>query len=293
MRPRSARVTHLALSARVAAQRFAFLALVTAALLLMLMSKGENAFVGRLRTVILDAAQPVLSVLSEPVAAVNRVVGEVNEVMDLRQENARLRRDIERLRSWETVARGLERENATMRGVLNVQGESQATLTLTARVIGDSGGPFVRTMLLDAGRRKGAQKGQTAVNGEGLVGRVVEAGERSARILLLTDLNSRVPVVVESSRYRAILAGDNSDRPRLIFLVGDARVRPGDRIVTSGHGGMFPAGLPVGVITGVVDGVPRVQPFVNWHRLEYVRLLEVTPPGPITKPGAGDPAGQW
>jgi rod shape-determining protein MreC len=274
-------------------QRFAFLLLISLSVALMLLGKVGNPFTERLRTVISDAAAPVLSVIAHPVAAVDQATAEVSELISMREENARLREENARLRAWEVVARGLEQENAAFRAMLDVGAESEMRQTVTARVIGDSGGPFVRTLLLDAGQRKGVGAGQAAVTGEGLVGRIVEAGARSSRILMLTDLNSRVPVVIESTRYRAVLAGDNSDQARLIFLSTGGRIRPGDRIATSGHGGMFPPGLPVGVVTSVADGVPRVQPFVNWHRLEYVRILQLHRPGAEEAQAKEDPAGLW
>ena len=274
-------------------QRFAFLVLISLALTMMLLGKTGNPLTERLRIVIADAAAPVLAAISHPVAAVNRAAAEVEALIFLRSENARLLEENARLRNWEIVARALEQENAAFQTILDVAAEAEMRQTATARVIGDSGGPFVRTMLLDAGKAKDVRAGQAVVNGEGLVGRIVEAGERSARILLLTDLNSRVPVVVESTRYRAILAGDNSDQARLIFLTAGGRVRPGDRVATSGHGGMFPPGLPVGVVTSVADGVPRVQPFVNWHRLEYVRVLQMHRPGAEAAEASSEPAGLW
>ena len=144
---------------------------------------------------------------------------------------------------------------------------------VSGRIIGDSGGPFVRAVLLNAGRREGIRPGVAAVTGDGLVGRVVEAGKRSARILLLTDLNSRVPVVVESSRYRAILEGNNTDILKLGFLPNTDNVEIGDRIITSGHGGLFPAGLPVGEVSRVDSDTAVVTPYVQFNRLEFVRIL--------------------
>ena len=272
------------------AQRFTVLLLLSAAIALMILGKAGNPFVERLRVVITDAAAPVLATLSEPVAAVNRAVREVKRLVYLQSENTRLRADNEQLRHWEAVARKLEQDNLAFRAMLNVRGEAEVGGVVTARVIGDSGGPFVRTLLLDAGRRQGVRKGQAALAGDGLVGRIVEAGEAASRILLLTDLNSRVPVVVESSRTRAILAGDNSDRPRLIFVAVDGQVRPGERIVTSGHGGVYPPGLPVGVVESLADGAPRVEAFVDWHRLEWVRIQSFDRPNLEDRPGADGPA---
>jgi rod shape-determining protein MreC len=142
-----------------------------------------------------------------------------------------------------------------------------------ARVIGDSGGVFVRSVLINGGMVDGIQKGDAVVNGDGLIGRVAESGRRSGRVLLLSDLNSRIPVVGEKSRVRAILAGDNSPLPRLDFLPPNPGLNVGDRIVTSGHGGVFPAGLPIGRITSIGDSDIRVEPFADFYRLEYVRII--------------------
>ena len=121
--------------------------------------------------------------------------------------------------------------------------------------------------------------------GGGLAGRAAAVGLRSARVLLITDINSRVPVVVEASRHRAILTGDNSGLPRLAFLPANAAVRSGDMVVTSGHGGVFPPGLPVGRISRSDDGVVRVQPFVKFERLEFVRVVDFSG---VPAPNLGD-----
>jgi rod shape-determining protein MreC len=107
-----------------------------------------------------------------------------------------------------------------------------------------------------------------------LVGRVSEAGARAARILLITDLNSRVPVVVEGSQQRAVLAGDNSERPSLRYLEADSAIRIGDRIITSGQGGIFPPGLPVGVVAALDGGLARIEPYAELSRVDYLRLVD-------------------
>jgi len=112
------------------------------------------------------------------------------------------------------------------------------------------------------------------LSGEGLVGRVAQVGHHASRIMLITDITSRIPVVLENTRTRAILAGDNTDRPRLIYVPAGTQVSPGDRIVTSGHAGAFPAGISVGVVSSVGDSSIRVQPFVDRGRLEIVRVMD-------------------
>ena len=122
---------------------------------------------------------------------------------------------------------------------------------MTARVIANSGGGYVRAVMVNAGTEQGLSRGQAAITGAGLVGRLTEVGNRAARVLLLTDLNSRIPVVVEGSHVNAMLAGDNSERPRLIYASEPEALKIGDRIVTSGEGGIFPPGLPVGMVAGL------------------------------------------
>lgn len=259
-------------AARSIVQRYGYLALLMAALALLAFARSQAPMVARVRAGAVDAIAPVLEVASRPVEAANRAVEEAQRLWFTYEENARLRADLERLSQWQAVARKLEQENAALRAQLNLRLEPQPTY-VSARAIADSGSPFVRTVLLNAGRRDGVEKGQAAVTGAGLAGRIIELGERSSRLLLLTDLNSRVPVTVESSRWRAILAGDNSARPKLLFLPNAAEVSVGDRIVTSGAGGVAPPGIPVGVISQIGDGEIRVQPFVEWDRLEYLSVV--------------------
>ncbi len=258
---------------KVVAQRFAFLLLLGAAIGMIILGKADTVLVERVRTQIADAFTHLLDAISRPVATVDDGIEQVRRLIELRSENQRLVEENQRLRHWESVARRLDAENRAFRDLLSFAPEDFQRFT-AARVVGDSGGAFVHSVLVNAGGQDGVRKGQAAVNGEGLVGRVAEVGERSARVLLVTDLNSRIPVLLESQRYRAILVGDNSQRPRLLYLSADAKVSPGDRIVTSGHGGVFPPGLAVGVVTLIANGDVRVQPFVDWERLEYVRLIE-------------------
>ncbi len=263
---------------RLLAQRFAFLTLVLASFALMLLGKADAVLVEKLRVFVDDGVAPVLSVMSRPAAAIASVVNAIHDLAALRAENVRLGEDNARLQHWQTVARELDNENRALKAQLNYLPDPDSAF-ITARVIGDTGGAFVHSMLLNVGTRDGVRKGQAVIAGEYLVGRIVEVGDRSARILLLTDINSHIPVVVESSRAKAILSGDNSDRARLNYLSPNSNATVGNRIVTSGHGGAFPPGLPVGVIASTQDGVMRVEPFVHRNQLEYVTVVDYGLPG--------------
>ncbi|MFN4088160.1 MAG: rod shape-determining protein MreC [Alphaproteobacteria bacterium] len=254
-------------------RRSVFMAFVGAAVALMLVGKIETVLVEGLRTRATDAITPILDVLSRPVAGFAAAVENIGEFASLRSENARLRAENERLVHWQLTARRLEGENQSLRDLLRLQPGPQAR-HIAARVVADTGGAFARSVLVNAGSLDGVQRKQSVLSGEGLVGRVVQVGQRSARVLLITDMNSRVPVVVGDQRRHAILIGTNGDRPVLRHFVGDDEVERGAFVMTSGQGGVFPPGLPIGVVAGETSDGPAVMPLIDWHRLEFVRIVD-------------------
>lgn len=273
MREQFRPVHRIAAPIRGLAQRFAYLGLVVMAFGLMMLGKADIVFVEGFRAHVTDAVAPILDAISRPVATVNDAVTQTRELAALREENARLREERARLLKWQAAGRKLEAQNQALKGLLNyIPREPRAFIT--ARIIADTGGAFAHSLILNAGERDGVKRGQAVISGDGLVGRVVGVGTRSSRILLITDLNSRIPVVTEQTRTRAILAGNNSGRPVLDHLPPGISVLPGERIVTSGHGGALPPGLPVGIIFSVSDGGIGVQPFVAPDRIEYVRVVD-------------------
>lgn len=272
-------------SAKAWLHRGTFVLLFGAAFALMILGKADTPLIERARVSVVDALSPILDGLAKPIASARQLYENARDFWSLREQNAQLKADQERLLQWETVARQLQAENDALRGLLRMVPEPGATF-VTGRVVADNGGAFVRTVLVTAGTRDGVRKGSVAMTGEGVVGRVAEVGEHSARVLLLSDINSRIPVTIERTRDQAILAGDNSDNPRLLYLPHGSAIALGDRIVTSTAGGAFPAGLPIGVVTAIDDGVPVVQLFVAWDRLEYLRLVDYKLPG-VLQSGAG------
>src|SRR5260221_754968 len=259
----------LAVPVKVISQRFALPVLVFASVVMVVLGKADTLLFERIRIVFADVASLALAIVSQPVAAVDRLVDRVQGAIALYSENDQLRRDNARLLQWQTVAQSLTVENTRLRELLNLAPDPAVSFVST-RVIANSGGSFVRSVLVDAGSREGLARGQAAMTGAGLAGRVTEVGERAARVLLLTDRNSHVPVAFDGSRERAGLAGDNSDRPQLLYLPDQGAVKIGDRIVSSGDGGVFPPGLPIGIVAANEDGGLRVEPYAELSRLDYL-----------------------
>ena len=289
MAERPRQIFRVEASIRTLAQRFLYLGLVGAAFALMLLGKADVLLVERVRAHVTDAVAPILDFASRPVASAKEMINEVQAMVALKSENDRLLQERARLLQWQAVARKLEAENKALKSLLNFK-SGETTNFLSARVIADAGGAFAHSIVLNIGERDGVENGQAVVTGEGLVGRVAIVGSRSTRVLLVTDLNSRIPVLVESTRARAILAGNNSDQPKLIHLPPSARVPQGDRIITSGHAGVFPPGIPIGVVASVGDAGIAVQPFAKRNALEYIRVIHYGLDGVLSSPGREIPS---
>jgi rod shape-determining protein MreC len=274
---------------RLAVQRFALAILVLLAFAAMLIGKADTVLVENARVLALDLVSPALEAIARPVAVANRTIADLKEFATLREENARLREENARLLAWQTAARRLENENTRLRELAQFREGPEASF-ITARIVGDSVSAYVRGALINVGRQAGVTPGQAVVTGEGLAGRIAEVGDHSARVLFVTDVNSRLPVQVERTRERAILAGDNSPLMRLTLAQTLQGVQRGDRIVTSGHGGSFPVGIPVGEIVQTESGSVKVRPFADFSRLEFVRVVDYGVTGLVGGTPASTPA---
>ena len=236
------------------------------------------------RAAISDFTAPALAGLKRPLSAIHDWMGGFANVFTVYRENQELKQENAELQKWQQVALSLEDRLRGYQQLLNAAPE-KSTPFITARVIGESSRPFVKTMILNAGSAQDIAKGQAVVNERGLLGRIYVTGEDTAWVILLTDLNSRVPVVVEPSHRRALLVGDNTVSPQLELDVGDGPVRPGDRVVSTGDGGLLPPDLPVGVVTGTGSSA-RVVLFASPASADMVSVLNYRLPDlpPATEP---------
>ncbi len=253
------------------------------ALALMVMDRSQAVLIERARITVIDMMAPLLDMAARPVDTVGDAMITAEQWANLRTENLRLMQENARLLQWQSAALKLEAENQSLRDLVNLVPDPTVDY-IAARAIADPGGAFVRSVIVNAGTLNGAARGQPAVSGEGLVGRVAEVGSRSARVLLITDMNSRIPVLVGAARDRAVLAGDNTQRPQLRYVGPRVEVEANAEIFTSGQGGIFPPGIPVGRVAEISDGIIRVQPLADWDHMEYLRLIDYELPGLLALP---------
>lgn len=224
------------------------------------------------RVVVDRVVAPAADVLSTPADWTRSIGYFVGDYFFAVSENRRLKLENARLRQWRDAAIALEDINSRYRALLGVKMDPPIPM-VTARVVLDARGPFANTRLANAGQEKGVQVGQPVMSDAGLVGRVVGTGKGISRILLLTDLASHTPVLIDRTNARAILSGDGGPNPTLDYLRGADPVRNGDRILTSGDGGVVPRGLPVGTAVKGLDGHWRVRLSSDSAPIDLVRIL--------------------
>ncbi|MGD9501254.1 MAG: rod shape-determining protein MreC [Methyloceanibacter sp.] len=245
--------------------------LIFVCVVLLVLGRIGHAALDQARDGFLDLTAPVLEAASVPAIAarhgVKRVtsyVGSFNEIDRLKGENARLRQ-------WEWRAKLAERKVAQLRALLNAADEP-ALHFATGDVIADGRGPFLQSALVNLGRDDGVRVGYAVINGDGLVGRTVEAGNAFARVLLINDHSSHIPVLAGKSGVRGIASGEGGGELTLDFLPDGAVLHEGDEVFTSGSDGVLPRGLRVGAVTGS-PGAYKVRPHADLGALDVVSVL--------------------
>ena len=266
----------LAVTIRWALQKYAVVFAVAAALAVGAVAKNHQRDISIIRSHITDAVLPIATVLHAPFNFAHAVVTRVQELSSLYQTNKQLERENLALRGWQQEAQRMQIENNRLRTLLNTVA-APAPRALTAPVITETGGAFERSLLVQAGVDNGVEEGSVVLGATAVIGRVISVGNRAARVLLMNDENSRIPVQLAGSGERAIAVGTGNGDMDLTYLATDVVPTVGERVLTSGHGGIFPAGLPVGeVVKDTVDGhdVYRVAPLERLNAQQWVRIVD-------------------
>ena len=275
-------------------------ALVVAAVIAaaLLMTDRRETLEGQAYGALRGATDSVLAPVGDALSAPGRWTGAGIEAIRgyffAVSENRRLKAELKEMRQWRDVALALKNENGRFRSLLGLKTDPPIPM-VAARVVTDARGPFADTRIANAGSDAGVRPGNPVMSEYGLVGRVIGVTGNASRVLMVTDVASRTPVMVDRTNARAILTGDGGPNPRLDYLRGQEPVREGDRIITSGDGGILPRGLPVGFAVKGLDGKWRVVLASDKGPIDFVRILlfqdftqvinraqmdELTPPPP-------------
>lgn len=289
------------------------------ALGLLFFGRAEAYMFDRVREAVENATGPIYEFFGPPVATARNVLANGFRIFSVYGENERLREENARLKTWQSNALALEQKMASYEALLQLPLEPDIAYR-TGRVVDDPGGPFVRTLRVNLGSEDGVAEGQAVVGPDGLIGRIVGRAKTDSRILLVTDLNSRIPVRVEPhtpmpaatsaspaqsqaqveantisapAPPEGMLIGENDAAPIVDFLHGtpgeDLVVRRGDRVVTSGKDGLLPPHILVGTVTKVEGDRATIELATNFDRISYVRVLDYASPFGVIPAGKGPP----
>lgn len=259
--------------------------LILCLIALVLVWRIDNPRIERMRAAIVDSVVPNMDWALAPVTGLARMLDEFQSYARLFEQNQELRRELQQMRAWREAALQLEQENARLLDLNRVQLDPELTF-VTGIVMADAGSPFRRSVLINVGARDGILDGWATMDGLGVVGRISGVGDRTARVLMLTDANSRVPVTIQPSGQQALLMGDNTQAPILDFIESPEDIQAGDRIVTSGDDGLFPPGLLVGQVVETTDRRLRARLSADLARLRFLRVMRSHPGGSLDDPGS-------
>lgn len=249
---------------------FIFLCIVTIFILVISVSSGS--FAQKARLFLMEVMHPLAKVANSPAEGLKSTREKVGDWVFAYDRLQELKQENENLKKRESYYQTLKNENVELRRILHVVRSNERHLK-TVPVIAYPGKPFVKSILLEAGQTQGIDSQKALVTVDGLVGRTIESSSNLTRGLLITDLNSRVPVIIKPSNQHAILIGDNTGKPLLKYLPYNIELKKGDIVETSGKGGVFSAGIPVGVIESVSPGEATVRPYVDLDSLSFVHVL--------------------
>lgn len=243
----------------------------------MLLSDRRETFqteaYGAARQAVDTVAAPVGGVVAKPGEWTGDIMGWLGSYAFTAGENRRLKRELVVLQRQADEAVRLKDENERLRAVLGIRTDPPIDM-VTARVVSDSRGPLANYRLANAGSESGVMVGFPVLSERGLIGRVVGVARGASKVLLLTDAASKTPVMIDRTNARAILTGDGGPNPRLEYLRGREPIRVGDRVLTSGDGGVLPRGLPVGRVVKGLDGRWRVALDADSGAIDWVRIMK-------------------
>lgn len=266
--------------------------LLLAFVLMTLQARSNSSLALLTKQILLTSISPFLRLTTKSFDITATLWNEYVDLRRVRRDNQFLKEEIRQLRVEMGELRETALEHTRLSRLLQM-GNRVGTEVVVAKVIGKDATNWFRTILIDRGADQGIQRHMAVVTTEGLVGRVVDVTAMASRVQLITDPDSAVGALIQRSRVIGVAAGSQGGAIQVKYLPLMADVAVGDRIITSGMGGIFPKGIPVGKIVqssrptnGTLFQLIEVQPHADFSRLEEVMVLKRPPSSGL--PWAGE-----
>ena len=253
-------------------QRSLYFGLIIITFLIMFIGKADLAIIKKINIIISDLSSPIISSLSNQTKIIGNSFNYLSNTASLKEENKKLYLENMKLKKYEILSNIYESENLLLKNQLNLVPQKIPNF-ITVRAISAPGNVFAHSLLINSGRSAGIEKGNAVLFNGMFIGQIVSVGNNSSRVLLISDVNSMIPVVVSNNRIPSILTGENLILPSLKFLPNNVKLNHGSIVQTSGHGGLLPAGLPIGTVVKHSSEKNYVKPLIDLNLIDYLQVL--------------------
>jgi len=251
-------------------QRFSLFVLIILSIILIFVETIEAKPLNIIRSFVKDVIYRGATAVSFPVKSINNIAGFVNNHINLYSNYNELAKENDELRNNISKTDFLELENSQLRKLIEEQVQSPFNL-VSARVMLDKQSPYLNSFVINAGGNKNIKNGMAVLDGDNFIGRIVDVNFFSSRVLLISDLNSKIPVISEPSGSHAILSGHGVNEPTLEYLSENHGIQDGDKIYTSGKEGIFSPGIPIGKVKIEKDKV-KVLLFSDLSQISFINI---------------------
>ena len=251
-------------------QKFSLFALVVLSIVLISIETIEAKPFNYFRSFIKDTIYRGSLAVSAPFKVFDNFAGYIDKHLNLYSNYDELKKENNKLKNNISESDFLEFENAQLRKLIEEQVSSSSDL-LSARVMIDKQSPYLNSFIINIGSNKNIKNGMAVLDGKNFVGRIVDVNFFSSRVLLVSDLNSKIPVIIEPSGHHAILSGNGTNKPILEYLPENYTIQDGDKVYTSGKEGIFSPGIPIGEII-IEKDVVKTSLFSDLSQITFVNI---------------------
>ena len=251
-------------------QRFSLFVLVILSVVLIFVETIETRPLNKVRSFVKDVVYRSATIVSFPLKSVNNFTGFLENHLNLYSNYNELIKENNELKNNISKTDFLELENSQLRKLIDEQIESSSNL-VSARVMIDKQSPYLNSFVINIGSNKSIENGMAVLDGKNFIGRIVDVNFFSSRVLLVSDLNSKIPVLVEPSANHAILSGHGTNEPTLEYLPENHTIQDGDKIYTSGKEGIFSSGIPIGEVK-IENNVVKVLLFSDLNQITFINI---------------------
>jgi rod shape-determining protein MreC len=251
--------------------------LLISGMILLILARGDHPFIQQMRVKTMAVFAPVIQTINAPVQTARFIVSDWKALLSAHTINAQLQAENNRLRHWQSVAVTLARENRALRDLTRYKPVSK-TAYISAKVVGGAQNAFSQNLWLNIGAQDGIKPYQPVIDAHGLLGRTVLVSAHAAKLQLLSDPNSRIPVVVGANGVRAVITGAQNGGLKLLFLPLIHNIKMGDMVTSSDDGGLMPPAVAIGRVEAINDRIISVAPIRPITAPDYVRVIQYSAP---------------